>query len=321
MIAVIGEVLVDLVIRQNWSCQAFPGGGPANVAVALARLGQPVSLRARVSRDGFGRMLREHLAANGVSLRDVISAAEPTTLAIATLDGDGQASYSFRRDGTADWMWRDAELPPLPAEVDALYFGSLAAALPPGAALVENLARQARSGDRMVIVYDPNLRPAVLPDRDAERTRVERQLALAHVAKASSEDIGFLYPGLSVADVARRWIGLGPDLVMLTLGTEGAFAVSKKGREARVPTLPVVVRDTIGAGDAFTAGLLAAMAEDGLLGSSGAAGLRDLDSARMRQLLARATLVASITCERAGADPPTSAEVAARSRGEPPSCL
>jgi fructokinase len=312
VITVIGEALVDIVVSSDWSCRASPGGAPANVAVALARLERDVSLRARLSRDGFGTMLRSHLSRNGVSTRDLVAAGEPTTLAIATLGPAGQAAYSFYLNGTADWMWREPELPSLPGDVEALYLGSLASALPPGAAHIESLAHRTHSAGKAVIVYDPNLRPGATPDPGAERRRVERQLRQVHVAKASAEDIGWLYPGETVSEVARRWQRLGPGLVVVTMGADGAFALSADGTEVTVPPVPADVKDTIGAGDAFSAGLIDAMAGENLLGPAGIAGLAALDSARLGRLLTSAAIVAALTCERSGADPPRKAEVIER---------
>lgn len=312
MITVIGEALVDLVVSPDWSCRATPGGAPANVAVALARLERDVSLRARISRDGFGMMLRRHLSGNGVSPRDLLTAEQPTTLAIATLRDAGQATYSFYLNQTADWMWQPSELTPLPGDVTALYLGSLATALPPGAAHIESFAQAVHAAGHVVVFYDPNLRPSATPDAQAERRRVERQLELAHVAKASAEDIEWLYPGEAVGEVARRWQRLGPDLVVVTLGSEGAFGLSGNGTELTVPPVPADVRDTIGAGDAFSAGLLDAMAEEELLGPAGVAALPDLDRSRLGRLLTSAGIVAALTCERSGADPPSKAEVIER---------
>jgi fructokinase len=312
VITVIGEALVDLVVSPDWGSHAAPGGAPANVAVALARLGRDVSLRARLSGDGFGSMLREHLTRNGISPRDFVAAPEPTTLAIATLSDDGQASYSFYANGTADWAWRPTDLGPLPDDVEALYLGSLAAALPPGAAYIESFTQLVRIAGKVVIVYDPNLRPTATPDRHAERLRVERQLRQVNVAKASAEDLAWLYPDQPVREVARRWQRIGPDLVVVTLGGDGAFGMTKDGTELTVPPVPARVVDTIGAGDAFSAGLIDAMAEEGLLGRDGVAALADLDAARLARLLTSASIVAALTVERAGANPPRKAEVLER---------
>ena len=312
MITVIGEAIVDLVVSPDWACSAAPGGAPANVAVALARLGRDVSLRARLSGDGFGSMMREHLIRNGVSPRDFVDAPQQSTLAIATLSEDGQASYSFYLNGTADWGWRPTDLGPLPDDVDVLYVGSLAAALPPGAAYIESFTQLVRSAGKVVIVYDPNLRPSATPDRDAERLRVERQLRQVHVAKASAEDLRWLYPDQTVREVARRWQRIGPDLVVVTLGGEGAFGLSRDGTELTAPPVPAEVVDTIGAGDSFSAGLIDAMAAGGLAGRDGIAALAQLDAARLARLLTSAGIVAALTVERAGADPPRQAEVLER---------
>ena len=309
MITVIGEAIVDLVVFPDWGCHAAPGGAPANVAVALARLGRDVSLRARLSGDGFGTMLRDHLTRNGISPRDFVDAAQQSTLAIATLSEDGQASYSFYANGTADWGWRPTDLGPLPEDVDALYLGSLAAALPPGAAYIESFTQLVRSAGKVVIVYDPNLRPSATPDRNAERLRVERQLRQVHVAKASSEDLAWLYPDQTVREVGRRWQRIGPDLVVVTMGGDGAFGLTRDGTELTVPPVPAEVVDTIGAGDSFSAGLIDAMAEEGLLGRDGVAALARLDAAQLARLLTSAGIVAALTVERAGADPPRRAEV------------
>jgi fructokinase len=312
VITVIGEALVDLVVSPDWGCHAAPGGAPANVALALARLGRDVSLRARLSGDGFGTMLREHLTRNGISPRDFVDAPQQSTLAIATLSDDGQASYSFYANGTADWAWRPTDLGPLPPDVDALYLGSLAAALPPGAAYIESFTQLVRSAGKVVIVYDPNLRPTATPDRDAERRRVERQLRQVHVAKASAEDLDWLYPDQTIREVARRWQRIGPDLVVVTMGADGAFGLSRDGTELTVPPVPAEVVDTIGAGDAFSAGLVDAMAEEGLLGRDGIAALAELSPAQLARLLTSAGIVAALTVERPGADPPRKAQVLER---------
>jgi fructokinase len=312
VITVIGEVLVDLVVSPDWSCRATPGGAPANVAVALARLEQDVSLKARISRDGFGGMLRHHLTGNGVRPRDFVTAEEPATLAIATLQAGGQATYSFYLNETADWMWQPPELTPLPGDVTALYLGSLAMALPPGAGRIESFAERVRATGQMVVFYDPNVRPSATPDARAERVRVERQVGLAHVAKASAEDIEWLYPGERVSEVARRWQRLGPDLVVVTLGSEGAYGLGRNGTELTVPPVPADVRDTIGAGDAFSAGLLDAMDEENLLGPGGITGVGGLSPSQLGRLLTSAGIVAALTCERSGADPPRKAEVIER---------
>ncbi len=177
MITVAGEALIDLVDEGGGRYRAHPGGSPANVAVGLARLGVPCSMLARVSTDALGGQLTKHLAGNGVSLRDVVRAAEPTTLALASLDGAGQAAYSFYVQGTADWQWRRGELPGVLApDVRALHAGSLALALPPGARAVEDLLAAERVRGGVTISIDPNIRPGLAARRAEEVARVERQI-------------------------------------------------------------------------------------------------------------------------------------------------
>lgn len=306
MITVAGEALIDLVDEGEGRYQAHPGGGPANVAVALARLGVPSSLLARVSSDALGRRVEAHLAGNGVSLRDITRAAELTTLAMASLDDGGRASYSFYVNGTADWQWAPGELPAqLPPDVLALHTGSLALTVQPGAAALEALLATEHARGQVTVSIDPNIRPLLAGSRDAEVTRVERQFRLAGLVKASEEDVAWLYPGVGYEEVARRWQRLGPRLVAITLGERGAYLLGPDGSAVLRPARITTIVDTVGAGDAFCAGLLDALGRRGLLGAAGAAALAQLTSADLAALADWAGLIAGLTCQRAGADPPT----------------
>jgi len=327
VITVAGEALIDLVDEGGGRYRAHPGGSPANVAVGLARLGVRCSLLARVSTDALGGQLATHLAGNGVCMRDVVRAAEPTTLALASLDRAGQAAYSFYVQGTADWQWRREELPAaLAPDVTALHAGSLALALAPGARAVEDLLAAERARGRVTISIDPNIRPHIAAGRADEVARVERQIRLAHIVKASEEDTDWLYPGLGYESVARAWQRLGPDLVVITLGARGAYALAPDCTQVRRPARPVVVADTVGAGDAFCAGLLDALWRRGLLGSAngppapddaaenagGAGGVMPLGRIAVgdiTEVVDWAVLAATVTCERPGADPPTRQEM------------
>lgn len=324
MITVAGETLIDLVDEGGGRYRAHPGGSPANVAVGLARLGVPCSLLARISTDALGGQLVSYLAGNGVSMRDVVRAAEPTTLALASLDGAGQAAYSFYVQGTADWQWRRDELPgALAPDVTALHAGSMTLALAPGARAVEDLLAAERARGRVTISIDPNIRPHIAAGRADEVARVERQIRLAHIVKASEEDTDWLYPGLGYESVARAWQRLGPDLVVITLGARGAYALAPDGTEVRRPARPVAVADTVGAGDAFCAGLLDALWRRGLLGSAngppapddaaenagGVMPLGRIAAGDITEVVDWAVLAATVTCERPGADPPTRQEM------------
>lgn len=311
MLTVLGEAVVDLVADGDRRFTAHPGGSPLNVAVGLGRLGQPVSLAARLSADSFGRMFREHLAAAHVDPRHLVAAPEPSTLAVATVDADGVASYDFWTQGTADWQWSPAELAGVvDGDTAALHTGSVALELEPGAARVKDLLRTVRAAGRTTISYDPNVRMAKLGPVAAGRAAVEEVVGLADVVKVSSEDLDWLYPGEDPMAAGARWAQAGPALVVVTLGGDGAVAREAGGEPVRRAAPPVTVVDTVGAGDAFSSGLLGALAERDALGR-GRAALAGLDLAAV---LDRACLVAALTCARAGANPPTLDEVHAAER-------
>ena len=308
MLTVLGEAVVDLVAEGDRSYRAHPGGSPLNVAVGLGRLGQPVSLAARLSGDAFGAMFREHLAGSGVDPRHLVAAAQPSTLAVATLDPDGVATYDFWTEGTADWQWTAAELAGVVDDgTAAVHTGSMALELRPGADRVRDLLRRVRQGGRTTVSYDPNVRMAKRDGLAAGRAAVEQVVALADLVKVSSEDLAWLYPGEDPLVAAGRWVRAGPRLVVVTLGGDGAVALPAGGAPVRRSAPAVAVVDTVGAGDAFSSGLLAALAERGALGRAGD-GLPGVDLAAV---LDRACLVAALTCGRAGPDPPTLAEVEA----------
>jgi fructokinase len=310
VITVVGEALIDLVGAEGSRFDAHPGGSPLNVAIGLARLGQPATMMARLANDAFGRILRRHATDNGVDLSAAPVAAEPTTLAVVTLDSVGRASYDFYNQGTADWQWTDAELAAAPAETDVLHTGSIAAWTDPGQEHIAALVSQRR--ESTLISYDPNIRPRLLDSRDRARTLVERSVAAAHVVKASDEDVAWLYGDASICEVARRWLATGPELVVVTRGGDGVFAVTRDGGVVQRPTVPVDLVDTVGAGDAFSAGMLAGIRERKLARPGALAGV---DAATLAAILDEAGLAATLTCERPGANPPTAAELeAARDR-------
>jgi len=310
VIAVAGEALVDLVPTDDGRFDAVPGGSPANVAVGLARLEVPVRMLARLSYDPLGVRIRAHLEANGVDLDYAMRATEPTSLAIVAVGRDGTASYDFRVDGTADWQWRDAELATAldqgPAgPVLAVHSGSLALTRQPGAAALHRLLSRARS--RATVSYDPNCRPLLMGEPAAVLRQVHDVLAVADVVKVSAEDLAWLTPGRAAEAVIADWLARGPALVAVTLGADGALASTAAEPDAVVhrPGRKVDVVDTVGAGDAFTAGLLAGLRCRALLGADRRAVLRALSPSELAPVLDEAVLTAALTCTRRGADPPT----------------
>ena len=299
-VVVAGEAVVDLVSAGERSWTSHPGGSPANVAVGLARLGVPTGLLARLSGDAFGRMLRAHLAGAGVDLSVAVDADEPSTLAVASLDAAGVATYDFWVEGTADWQWSPEELQ-VPDGVAALHTGSMALELDPGASHLLDLLERLQG--QVLLSYDPNVRLARRGDRETGLAAVEEVVALVDVVKASSEDLAWLLPGVPLEQVLQRWRDLGPALVVVTDGGEGALALGPGGLQ-RVAPVPVDVVDTVGAGDAFTSGLLAGLDDAGLLDRTA------LDAAPdVRGPLELAARVAAVTCGRPGAAPPRRAEL------------
>ena len=307
---VAGEALIDLVADPDGRYRAVPGGSPANVAVGLARLGAPTHLLARLGTGAFGRIIREHLASNDVLLDAAVTTSDPTTLAVVTLDDEARATYDFYAEGTADWGWSEAELPArLPAGALALVTGSIAAAREPGSTAVLELVRRVRGRGEASVVLDPNLRPGLLGSREQAQQRWDELVTLADVVKVSDEDLAWLVPGADATRVAADWAGRGPALVVVTLGAGGAHAVTATGTTVRVPARSVDVVDTVGAGDAFTAGLVDSLRLAGLLGREYRDRLAGADPESLRPVLDRAALAAALTCSRVGADPPTADEL------------
>lgn len=284
---VVGEALVDVVTQADGRSDERPGGSPANVAVGLGRLGHAVQLLTALGEDARGAAVREHLVASGV---EVVCAPLPATaVAVAQLDAEGRADYAF------DLSW-DLTGAPVHGPADWLHVGSLGATLEPGAGAVTELVAQ-HTGSA-VVSYDPNCRPLLMGSREQALARAEEVVRLADLVKLSDEDAAWLLPGVPLEDLAARWLGLGAAVVVVTRGGRGAQAWTADGPlEVGVPDGGPVV-DTVGAGDAFTAGLLSSL--DGCSRS----GLRAAGQERLREALLHASRVARRTCERPGADPP-----------------
>jgi fructokinase len=253
----------------------------------------------------LGRRIRQYAETCELDLSASVTTDDQATLAFATVDEHGRASYDFYVHDTADWGWTDDELAELSPSSQAVHTGSLAAALEPGASRIalwwEALAQQGRQ----LLSFDPNIRAALAGRREDAVRRVERMVASSHLVKASDEDLGWLYPDLDPVEAVRRWARLGPRLAVLTRGPDGCLGVGAdlQAVEVAAPTISVV--DTIGAGDAFQAGLLSGLAEAGRLSPSE---IGPLTLVETRRVLERAVAVAALTCTRAGADPPTLAD-------------
>ncbi len=316
MFAVIGEAMLDMVQpAAGGPYWPRPGGGPLNIAVGLSRLGHETQLLARLSTGTLGSPVRQYAESNGLDLSAVVDTDDLTSLAFATIDDDGKAAYTFYVEGTADWGWTSEELSSLSPAVRVLHAGSLATVVEPGATAIVELVQQLRATAGTLISFDPNIRSGLAGEHAAAVSRTERFVSLSHVVKASHEDVAWLYPGADVDTVLDRWLGLGPSLVVMTMGSAGCRAVTGTGHRLGMSGVRVDVVDTIGAGDAFVSGLLSALAG---AAATTPATLATIDLSTTRRVLEQANLVAAITCQRQGADPPTQAELqAVRSQSTP----
>jgi fructokinase len=306
-VTVLGECVADAFTDPTRSSadelalRVLPGGGPANTAVALARLGNPTRFRARLSRDAFGTLFRSRLADSGVDLTGSVTTPEPSTLAIATLDENGQAAYTFYADSTADWQWTAEELASgVYDDTVCLHTGSLALIREPGGSRIEEHLAQVR--ERATVSIDPNVRPLLVPPA-AYRERLPHWCALADILRLSEDDLALLLPGTSPEQACDTWHADGARLVVITLGERGALA-SLDGQRVTVPAPPVDVVDTVGAGDSFTAGLLHRIAALGHLGGR----LDGLSIADVTDACTFAARVAALTCSVPGANPPRAGE-------------
>jgi fructokinase len=301
MIVVAGEALVDLVIDTQGAVTAKLGGGPYNVARTIGRLGHEVSFLGAVSTDRFGCRLFQQLTADGVSAAATVRTELPTTLAAAELNDHGAATYHFYIAGTSAPSL--ATVPAAALAPRAVHAGTLGLVLEPMAATLIGYLHGLPA--ETLVMIDPNCRAGVITDRAAYVRRVDEACARADVIKVSNDDAEYLAPGVGPLAYARSLVDRGVPLVLVTWGAEGTWAVTAGGEEL-VPTQPIVVADTIGAGDSFCGGFLAWWLDAGY----GRAALADPACAALAT--AAAQEVAAITCQRAGADPPHRAELSGR---------
>jgi len=294
---VCGEVLIDL-IPDGTERKAVVGGGPANTAKALSKLGITTQFIDGISTDKYGQMALKELQKDGVLLDFVKFSDKPTCLAIVSLNSKGGATYEFVIDDNAtfdfshSWLPNSADKKPL-----LLHIGTLVTAIEPAASVLFEWAKKvARVAP---IVFDPNIRPAVMSDRAQYVKQVERWVSISNAVKVSDDDIYWLYPGQDLDKVTKRWLGMGPELVVVTFGDKG-LAGYRENSKISVDAKKVVVADTVGAGDTVGAILVEAIIEDGL---------DKLTNERLSMMLDRAARAAAITVSRSGALPPGRDEI------------
>ena len=290
---VCGEVLIDLIPGADGVRVPHVGGGPANTAKALARLGLDSYFIDGISTDEYGVAARKELLDDEVKLDLALTSDKPTCVANVTLDANGSASYIFEIDGTATFDFSLDWLPdPSRHQPKALHIGTLVTIIQPGADVLYDWALQV--AEFAPIVFDPNIRPSVMGDRDLYEAAVEKWAAISSIIKVSDDDLAWLFPGQSVSQVAERWIRDGAALVVVTRGSEGLIGFTADG-SVEVPGVKIVVADTVGAGDTVGAIIVEAMVEKGIMA---------LTTDVLQEVLSRAAAAAAITCSRPGAQPP-----------------
>jgi fructokinase len=294
---VVGEVLIDL-LPDGDKQKTVVGGGPANTAVALSKLGIKTQFINGISTDSYGSDCRQYLESAGVLLDFVNYSSKPTCTATVTLDKAGGASYQFLIDETSTFDYQLDQLPdPQKQAPSLLHIGTLVCAIEPCASTLHQWVTGFKQS--VPIVYDPNIRPSVIADRNLCLKQVLRWVSLSSVVKLSLDDLNWLYPGKSLDDVAKEFIGMGVKIVVVTLGDAGIVAITKDEKVA-VEAVKTKVVDTVGAGDTVGAILVEAIIKYGL---------EKLTGKLLTDTLNRAAAAAAITISRAGANPPTQAEL------------
>ncbi|CAB4541484.1 RbsK Sugar kinases, ribokinase family [actinobacterium SCGC AAA044-D11] len=294
---VCGEVLIDLIPRGDKKV-AIVGGGPANTAKALALLGFDSFFIDGISNDAYGQKAKAELLYDGVNLKYAHFSDKPTCTADVSLDGAGVASYVFTIDGSATFDFSHDWLPdPLEIKPAVLQIGTLATIVEPAAGILHEWALKV--AEVAPVVFDPNVRSSVMSDRDKYQAAVAKWTAISAVIKVSEDDLAWLYPDREQLEVAAQWLEEGAALVIITKGSYGLIGITAQG-SVTVPGVKVEVADTVGAGDTVGAIVVEAIVERGLASLHGEV---------LREVLTRAAKAASITCSRAGANPPTRAEI------------
>ncbi len=303
-VLVVGEALIDAVINVGEVTGEHVGGSPANVAFGLGALGHDVALATWLGADERGDRILARCADVGVTVVAGSTGAEQTSVAYASIDSRGQATYRF------DLTWAVPDLGDT-SVIGHVHTGSIAATIEPGGTQVLNAIRRLR--DQATVSYDPNMRPTLMGSPDLVRSRVEDLIALSDVVKASDEDIQWLYPGAFLPDALRRWGDLGVGVAVVTRGGEGAVYAVRSATTAEVTTVPAragKVLDTVGAGDSFMAGLVSGLLDAGYLGGPAARiRLRDAGIDDLRPCVDRAIATSGVTVGHAGAYAPTRAEL------------
>jgi fructokinase len=302
-VAILGEALIDFKATAPMAFQGYFGGSPYNVAIAVARMAQPVCFLSQISSDILGAPLLAYLKQNGVDTHYVLESAAPTTVAFVEEYG-GNLHFQFIANGSADTLYNPQPRPTLPDSVQFVQFGSISLLQEPAATSITDIVAAHRA--RAIIVFDPNCRPALTPDRDAYRRKLQAWLRLAHIVKISEQDLAWLEPNRAHAETAHEWLANGVSAVIITRGGDGAWLYRAAHAPLHVMPPKITVADTVGAGDTFTAATMVGLIERGV---SDLSKLDTLSSDDWQWVMQFAATAAAINCTRSGTNPPTRAEI------------
>jgi fructokinase len=293
----LGEAVIDFKATGHLAFQGYEGGSPMNVTIAASRLGGTVGFAGQISSDLFGKAIRDYLQKNKVDTSFLLEHPAPSTLAFVA-EMNGQAHFTFLSNGAANTLYNPQPRPTFPDSLRFLQFGSISLLVEPTSSSILDIVKNHR--DRATIVLDPNVRPALTPDKAAFMKSLESWIKLTHILKISSQDLDWLYPNEPYDKAAKVYLELGAPFVLITDGDKGV-TLYRKGRDALHVAAPkVTVVDTVGAGDTFTGSLMVALLEYQDL---------KLSDDDWRKVLSFATHAAAFNCTRAGANPPTRDEL------------
>ena len=297
----IGEALIDFKQTEHLAFQGFEGGSPMNVAIAAARLGPSVGFAGQASSDMFGEALRTYLQKKRVDTQFFLEHPAPSTLAfVAEIDGD--AHFSFMNNGAADTLYNPQPRPQFPDSLKFMMFGSISLLTEPTASSIIDIV--ALHQERCAIVLDPNVRPALIPDKAEYENKLKKWLSLAHIVKVNTQDLDWLHPEKTGAQVAESWLEYGAQALIITNGGEGVTLYRKAHEPLAVTAPKITVVDTVGAGDTFTGSMMVALFE-----RQAFTDFSRLESQTWQEVLSYAAHAAAYNCTRAGANPPNKEEL------------
>ncbi len=292
-----GESVIDFKSTGPLAFQGYEGGSPLNVAVASARLGAKTGFAGQISQDFLGTAFQEYMTKNQIQQQFVTTHPAPSTVAFVA-EITGQAHFTFLSQGSAHTLYNPQPRPTFPDSLRFLQFGSISLLVEPTSSSIVDIVKKHRN--RTTIVLDPNVRPGLTPDKAAYMKNLEAWISLTHILKVSSQDLDWLYPNEPYENAAKKYLELGPDVVLITDGDKGVTLYRKNQNPIHVAAPKVDVVDTVGAGDTFTGALMVALLEYKDL---------DLSDSNWTKVLTFATHAAAFNCTRAGANPPTKEEL------------